>query len=252
MSLDRDEPADAEKAGSPAGVRGRGAVGLDPVVDDLEVLLLEPLRLGEVLREALRDRDVHVGERRDRAVGDAEPAALAELVEPVLRRKPERDPRQRPGELAVDVGVDEVRVQDSRANAAEIRRNLAEGDGIDVGPQPHAVEWDASRPQRVGELPGAGLVLVEHEEAHVPAALAQVGEELQEVRLRARDPGDLLRMEDDAVSHVALIPAASRMPRAHDCTEWRSATRSRRRCPSAARSWALAARSPRTRSASAF
>ena len=95
--------------------------------------------------------------------------------------------------------------------------DLAERDRIDVRAQPDVVERDAARAERVGELPRAGLVLVEHEEADVPAALAQVGEELQEVRLRAGDARDLLGVEHDAVHHES--PAASRMPRAHDCTE---------------------------------
>ena len=71
--------------------------------------------------------------------------------------------------------------------------------------------------QLVGEFPRSGLVFVEHEEPDVPPTFPEVGEQLQQMRLRARDAGDLLRVEDDAVLHE--IPAASRMPRAHDCTE---------------------------------
>ncbi len=122
-----------------------------------------------------------------------------------------------PASCPYDVGVDEVRVQDPRANACEVRRHLSERDRIDVRPQPDVVERDAALAERVRELPRPGLVLVEHEEADVPAALAQVGEQLQEMGLRAGDARDLLRMEHDAVRHES--PAASRMPRAHDCTE---------------------------------
>ena len=92
-------------------------------------------------------------------------------------------------------------MQDARAHAREVRGDLAERDRIDVGTQADVVERDAARAQRVGELPRAGLVLVEHEEAHVPAALAQIGQELQKVRLRAGDARDLLGVEDDAVGH---------------------------------------------------
>ncbi len=95
--------------------------------------------------------------------------------------------------------------------------DLAERDRIDVRSQADVVERDAARAQFLRELPGARLVLVEHEEAHVPAARTQVGEELEEVRLGARDAGDLLRVEDDAVGQGR--PAASAMPRAHVCTE---------------------------------
>ena len=55
-------------------------------MDDFEVLLVEAFGLGEILREALGDRDVDVRERADRAVCESERAALAKLVEAVLRR----------------------------------------------------------------------------------------------------------------------------------------------------------------------
>ncbi len=71
--------------GSGSLVRADAVLGRDPVVDDLEALLVEALRLGEVLREPLRDRDVHVGERAHGAVGETEEAPFPELVEAVLR-----------------------------------------------------------------------------------------------------------------------------------------------------------------------
>ena len=217
MALDGDEAADAEETRLGSLVRRRRPVRRDPVVDDLEVLLLEALRVGEVLREPLRDRDVDVRERSDRPVGEPEPAALAELVEAVLRRQAQRYASQRARELAIGVRVDQMRVQDARAHASEVRSHLAEGDRVDVGAEADVVERDAARAERVGELPRSRLVLVQHEEADVPAALAEIRQELKQVRLRARDARDLLRMEYDAVSHA--MPAASRMPRAHDCTE---------------------------------
>jgi hypothetical protein len=42
---------------------------------------------------------------------------------------------------------------------------------------------------------------VEHEEADVPAALTQVGKELEEVRLGTGDARDLLGVEYDALRH---------------------------------------------------
>ena len=120
-------------AGSASRVRHRLPVRGDSVVDDLEVLLFEALGLGEVLREPLRDRDMDVRERADRAVGEAEPAPLAKLVEAVLRGEPQRHTRHGAGELPVDVGVHEVGVEDSWAHAREICGNLAERDRVDVG-----------------------------------------------------------------------------------------------------------------------
>ena len=54
-----------------AGVRPRFAVRLDAVVDDLEAIPVEALDFLEIPREAARDRDVRVRERRDRAVDRA-------------------------------------------------------------------------------------------------------------------------------------------------------------------------------------
>jgi hypothetical protein len=53
VTLDRDEPTDAEQPGHVALVRRGLAERRDAVVHDLEVLLVEALGLGEVLREAL-------------------------------------------------------------------------------------------------------------------------------------------------------------------------------------------------------
>ena len=194
-------PTQTRRGSDPANGSARPVRG-DPVVDDLEVLLVEALGLGEVLREPLRDRDVDVRQRADGAVGDAEPASLAELVEAVLRGEPKRHARHRPGELAVDVRVDEMRVQDAWPNTPEVGDDLAERDGIHVrskADRRRAGRRAASELPR--ELPRAGLVLVEHEEPDVPAALAKVGQELQQVRLRAGDARDLLGVEYDAVRH---------------------------------------------------
>ena len=118
VSLDRDQPADAEEPRHRRPRTGRLAVRRDPVVDDLEARLVEALGIREVAREAPRDRDVDVREAGDGAVAERERAALAELVEAVLRREAHRHARERAGHLAVRVGVDEVRVQDPRTVAA--------------------------------------------------------------------------------------------------------------------------------------
>ena len=153
VTLDRDEAADAEEARLGPVVRSRAPCRGDPVVDDLEVSLVEALGLREVLGETLRDRDVHVRERADRAIGEPEPAPFPKLVEPVLRREPERDACDGTGELPVDVRVHEVRVEDPRPDTREVRGHLPEGDGVDVRTQADVVERDAASAKRVGELP---------------------------------------------------------------------------------------------------
>ncbi len=111
--------------GADSRVRQRLAARRDAVVDDLEVLLVEALRLLQVLREAARDGDVDVREAGDAAVGEREGAALAELVEAVLRRHAHRHARERAGDLPVRVGVDEVRVEDVGSLTAEVARRAA-------------------------------------------------------------------------------------------------------------------------------
>ena len=72
VALDRDQAADAEQPRHAPVVRRRLAVGLDPVVDDLEARAVEALGLLEVPREPARDRDVDVREARDRPVAERE------------------------------------------------------------------------------------------------------------------------------------------------------------------------------------
>ena len=109
--------------GTPSGVRLRLAVRVDPVVHDLEALVVEALDVLEIAREPARDRDVDVREARERTVGEPEVRGLAELVEPVLRREAERDAGDRTREETVRVGVHEVRVQDRRAARASGTRS---------------------------------------------------------------------------------------------------------------------------------
>ena len=143
---------------------------------------------------------MHVREAGDGPVGEREAASLPELVEAVLRAEAERDPRERARHLPVDVGVHEVRVQERRPVADEVARQAQEGDRVDVGPERNRVERHAAPLELARELPGAGLVLVEHEHPDVPAAVAQAREEREQVRLRAGDPGHLLHVEDQ-VAH---------------------------------------------------
>src|SRR5581483_6525216 len=87
------------------------------------------------------------------------------------------------------------------------------------------------------ELPGARLVLVQHQEADVPAAALEVGQELEQVRLGAGDPRHLLDVEDD---HARTTSAT----RSAQCsTECRSSTTARSRRPIASRSAPARARS---------
>ena len=192
-------------------------------MDDLEVRLRKALGLGEVAREAARDRDLLVRERADRPVAEREDAALAELVEAVLGREPDRDAGERARGLAVGVRVDEVRVEDRRPLLGEVREDVQERARVDVGLHLDPVDGHAARLERAGELPGARLVLVQHQEPDRPAALHERRQQLEQVRLRAGDAGDLLDVEDDhavslmgseevEVAELEVRPRRDRLP----------------------------------------
>ncbi len=78
----------------------------------------------------------------------------------------------------------------------EVGEDLHERAGIDVGLHLDPVDRHAARLEGPRELPGARLLLVEHQEANVPAALHERRQELKQVRLGAGDTGDLLNVED--------------------------------------------------------
>ncbi len=94
-------------------------------------------------------------------------------LKPCFVEKRSGHARDRPGEKPVGVGMHEVRVQDRRPHAHEIRGELRKGDRVDVGTKRDRVERDAARLERAREVPSPRLVLVQHQHADVPAALAQ-------------------------------------------------------------------------------
>ena len=63
------------------------------------------------------------------------------------------------------------------------------------------VERHAARLERAREVPGARLVLVQHQHPDVPAALAQPRQQREQVRLGAGDAGDLLEVENASRRH---------------------------------------------------
>ena len=77
VTLDRNQAADDGEPRYVADVRLRFRPGDDAVVDDLEVPLGKPLRLGEVSSQTRGDGDVEVDETTDRSVRAAAKARLA-------------------------------------------------------------------------------------------------------------------------------------------------------------------------------
>jgi len=92
-------------------------------VDNRELIRGESLRLGEVARKPVRNRDLRVRETSNGAVGCGDDRARPELVESVLRAYPHRDTREGGGREAEHVGVHEMRVQDVRPPEREPRRH---------------------------------------------------------------------------------------------------------------------------------
>ena len=74
--------------------------------------------------------------------------------------------------------------------------NARERERVEREPHPEPLNRHPFPFQPRGELLRAGLALVEHRQPDVVAARAEVGEEEQQVVLRARDPRDLRDVED--------------------------------------------------------
>ncbi len=170
MPLDRDQPADDRKPRRTRRRRRRRS-RLDAVVDDLEGRRIEPLAVREVPREPARDGDVHVGKARNRPVGEGEQTSLAERVEPVLRADQHGDAREPGCDETVEVGMDEVRMDDVGSLAPEDPGQAHERPRAADAPDAHAVDGDAVRDEPRGELLGTRLALVEHHAADVEAVL---------------------------------------------------------------------------------
>ena len=217
-------------------------------MDDLEARLVEPLALGEVPREARGDRDVEVGEPADRAVRGREAAPVAERVEAVLRAREHRHAREPARGQAVEVGVDEVRVEDrGRVAAHERATSRRERDRLG-GARAAAAARPGPRPlaSRAANSAAPGSSSCSIAKRTSQPALAQRRQEEQQVVLGAGDPGDLGDVQDAARSSRELDdargPALDRVV-AHDRLAERAPDARSDRARGAAR---IAAASPST------
>jgi hypothetical protein len=70
-----------------------------------------------------------------------------------------------------------VGVQDPWPHPGEVPDEPQERDRVDVGRKRNRIERDAALGQRAREVLRARLVLMEHEQPHVPATLAQPRQE---------------------------------------------------------------------------
>jgi hypothetical protein len=159
--------------------------GVEPVVDRRHLLARQPDALDEEPGQRLRDRDHAAGSERQRPLDEPE-RARAERVVVVLGR----DEVSR-AERAVDVGVDEVRVDEVGVP----------GGAGDLDGQPRV---DVSRCR--GPLEGHRQLLVERvglprrvvqaEEADVDASLRERRQQREQVPLGAADSTDPVNVQD--------------------------------------------------------
>ena len=117
-------------------------------------------------------------------------------MKPCFVEKRTGTPASAAGELPVGVGVDEMRVQDPRPSAREVAGEPQERDGSTSARSGIASSGTPRRLELAGEVPGARLVLVQHQHPDVPAALRSRGSSESRCASEPEMPGDLLQVED--------------------------------------------------------
>ena len=144
--------------------------------------------------DRVRDRDQAPGRPGEGAVDVAErPEQVAVVVVP---GRDGRDSEQTGGCAAVDVGVDEMRVDEVGPFRADRAMDVARHARTGVEAAPDGAVRDAQPVELLVETREVGSGNVEAEEASVDAALAQRGQQCEQVPLGAADPGELVQVED--------------------------------------------------------
>ena len=155
----------------------------------------------EEAAHGIRDRDQPPCGPREGPIDVAKgPQQVAVVVVPGRDDwRPEGAGRNR----AVDVGVDEVRMEEIRLLGPNRPGHVARQPWADVGTAAHRAVRDAEPVERVVEAGRVAAGHVEPEEAGVDATLAQRREQREQVSLRAADAGQLVQVED---SHPSSRP----------------------------------------------
>ena len=122
--------------------------------------------------------------------------ARAEGVEAVLGAREHRHAAEPPRDEAEEVGVHEMRVQDRRPLRSDQGDEPAHGARVGRERKPDPRHGDAVLLEPPGKVHRPCLALVEHREADVVAALAEAGEEQEQVVLGAGDLRHLADVED--------------------------------------------------------
>ena len=154
---------------------------------------------------------MEIRESGERAVAERERTSLAKSVEAVLRAREHGTRASFAGWQAVGVRVDEVRVQERRPRAAHDSEQPREGQrvGVDACSRMPSTGTPAST-RRPANSHAPGSSSCRRAEARVPAALAEVREQRQQMRLRAGDTRDLADVEDRVVTVTPRAPRCGR------------------------------------------
>jgi hypothetical protein len=192
------------RSGTPGGGRR-----VHPVVDGHHLRGRQPDTLDGEVAERVGDRDDTGGTQRQQLLGEAERAGAERVV--VVLRRDERGARSHRGDGAVEVAVDEMRVHEIGASGARGARDVHGEPQVEVARAGQPLVWHAGRRERLVERARCERGVVEAEEAGVHAALAQGGQQGQQVPFGAADTADAVDVQR---SHA---PAAGSPPSGGAC-----------------------------------
>ena len=144
--------------------------------------------------DRVRDRDQAAGRPGEGAVDVAERPEQVAVV--VVAGRDGRDPEQAGGRASVDVGVDEMRMNEVGPFRADRAINVARHSRTGVEAAPDGAVRDAQPVELLVEPREVGSGYVEAQEASVDAAPAQRGQQREQVPLGAADAGELVQVED--------------------------------------------------------
>ena len=157
-------------------------------MDRLDLLRGNADALDREAVERVGDRDDPIGEVREPALDEPEGADTERIV--VVLRRDEARAAESGGEPAVDVGMDEMRVNDVRTQRA---CEPHEQDRIEVARRQNAHRRHVERTVEVGCIP-AGIV--EPDEDRLDTAFGERRQQRQQVPLRAADAANPVHVHD--------------------------------------------------------
>ena len=197
----RDQAADGDRERClgryPRRLRGRSGGGgrqlVEAVVNRHELCRIVTGTL-EKAAHGVGDRDQPAGRARERAVDVAKRAEQVAVV--VVAGRDGRDPQQLRRCAAVDVGVNEVRMDEVGPLDPDGADQVTQHPRADVEPAADRAVGHAEPVELRVEAAEVAPRHVQPEKARVDPALPQRGQQGQQVALGAADPGQLVQVDD--------------------------------------------------------